>query len=138
MFAKSVVLSDAFTDMPMSARCLYFTLGMVADDDGFVGNPKSITRQCGSSEDDLKVLIAKKFIIRFESGVVAIKHWRMNNQIRKDRHHETTYLEEMSLIGIDNKGAYTTNPDKMVLRLTDGNQVATKWQPSGCHYGNRG
>ncbi len=117
-------------DMPLSARCLYFTLGMLADDDGFVGNPKSITRQCGASEEDMNTLITKKFVIRFESGVLAIKHWRMNNQIRKDRHHGTTYLEEMSIIGIDNKGAYTTNPEKMVLSLSSGNQVSTKRQPS--------
>ena len=117
-------------DMPLSARCLYFTLGMLADDDGFVGNPKSITRQCGASEEDMNTLITKKFVIRFESGVLAIKHWRMNNQIRKDRHHGTTYLEELSIIGIDNKGAYTTNPEKMVLSLSNGNQVSTKRQPS--------
>lgn len=113
MFAKSIVLSDVFTDMPMSARCLYFTLGMFADDDGFVGSPKSIMRQCGASEDDMKVLIAKKFILRFESGVIVIKHWRMNNYLRNDRHSQTTYIEEYSTLGIDNKGAYTQNVDKM-------------------------
>ena len=138
MFAKSIVLSDAFTDMPMSARCLYFTLGMFADDDGFVGSPKSIMRQCGASEDDMKVLIAKKFVIEFETGVIVIKHWRMNNQIRKDRHHYTTYLEEMNHIGIDNKGAYTTNPDKIVAYLsTEGDSIvdeiedSDEWQPNG-------
>lgn len=133
MFAKSIVLSDVFTDMPMSARCLYFTLGMFADDDGFVGSPKSIMRQCGASEDDMKVLIAKKFILRFESGVIVIKHWRMNNYLRADRHHPTTYLEEYNTLGIDDKGAYTQNIDKM-KQLPSGipsdNQVTTKCQPS--------
>lgn len=70
MFAKSIVLTDAFLDMPMSARCLYFTLGMLADDDGFVGSPKSIMRQCGASQDDMSVLLAKRFVLAFPSGVV--------------------------------------------------------------------
>lgn len=107
MFAKSIVLSDAFLDMPMSARCLYFTLGMMADDDGFVGNPKSIMRQCGSTADDLKVLLAKRYVLGFESGVIVIKHWRMNNYLRSDRHNDTTYLEEKSTLTINENGAYT-------------------------------
>ena len=81
MFAKSIVLSDAFLDMPATSRCLYFTLSMLADDDGFVNSPKSVMRQCGASEDDLKVLFAKKFVIPFESGIVVIKHWRINNYL---------------------------------------------------------
>ena len=93
MFAKSIVTSDAFLDMPMSARCLYFTLGMFADDDGFVNNPKSIIRQIGASEDDMKVLLTKKFVLSFESGVIVIKHWRINNYLRNDRYHETNYAE---------------------------------------------
>lgn len=107
MFAKSIVLSDAFLDMPMSARCLYFTLGMLADDEGFVGNPKSIMRQCGASNDDMNVLLAKRYVLGFESGVVVIKHWLINNFLRNDRRHETTYLEEKGTLAIDEKGAYT-------------------------------
>ena len=107
MFAKSIVLSDAFLDMPLSARCLYFTLGMLADDDGFVGNPKSIMRQCGASQDDMAVLLQKRYVLGFESGVIVIKHWRMNNYLQNDRHKSTTYLEELSTLAIDGKGAYT-------------------------------
>lgn len=107
MFAKSIVLSDAFLDMPMSARCLYFTLGMLADDDGFVGNPKSIMRQCGATDDDIKILLAKRYILGFESGIIVIKHWRMNNYLRNDRYSQTTYLEEKETLMIDEKGAYT-------------------------------
>ena len=107
MFAKSIVLSDAFLDMPLSARCLYFTLGMLADDDGFVGSPKAIMRQCGASQDDIAVLLQKRFILAFESGVIVIKHWRMNNYLQKDRHKDTTYLEELATLDIDDKGAYT-------------------------------
>ena len=108
MFAKSVVLSDAFLDMPATARNLYFMLGMVADDDGVVSNPKSILRQCGAGEDDLNVLINKRYLLYFEeSGIVIIKHWKMNNYIQKDRYNKTTYLEELKTLMIDERGAYT-------------------------------
>jgi len=107
MFAKSIVLSDAFLDMPLSARCLYFTLGMLADDDGFVSGPKSIMRQCGASEDDMKMLLAKRYILSFESGVIVIKHWRINNYLRSDRYQQTTYIEEKDTLTLDQKGAYT-------------------------------
>ena len=107
MFAKSIVLTDAFLDMPMSARCLYFTLGMLADDDGFVGSPKSIMRQCGASPDDLAVLLTKRFVLGFDSGVLVIKHWRINNYLQASRHHPTNYQEELATLMLDEKGAYT-------------------------------
>lgn len=107
MFAKTIVTSDAFLDMPLSARCLYFTLGMFADDDGFVNNPKSIMRQVGACTDDLNILLAKRFIIAFESGVIVIKHWKIHNYIAKDRYKETKYIEEKSKLMLDEKGAYT-------------------------------
>lgn len=106
MFAKTIVLSDAFLDMPMSARCLYFTLGMLADDDGFVNAPRSIMRQCGSSEDDMRILISKKFVLEFESGVIVIKHWRINNYLRNDRYVETKYIKEKAMLTVDEKGGY--------------------------------
>ena len=107
MFAKTIVLSDAFLDMPLGARCLYMTMGMLADDDGFVNAPKSIMRQCGASDDDLKVLISKKFVLPFESGVIVIKHWRINNYLQKDRIQPTKYVDEMAMLSIDENGAYT-------------------------------
>lgn len=113
MFAKAIVTSDAFLDMPLSARCLYFTLGMFADDDGFVGNPKAIMRQCGASKDDLLVLLQKRYILAFESGVIVIKHWRMNNYLQKDRYKHTTYVEELDRLMIDEKGAYTEKDRKI-------------------------
>ncbi len=107
MFAKTIVLSDAFLDMPLSARCLYFTLGMLADDDGFVNSPKSIMRQAGASIDDLNLLMAKRFILAFDSGVIVIKHWRIHNYIQKDRYKESKYMEEKATLMIDQNGAYT-------------------------------
>jgi hypothetical protein len=89
MFAKTIIDSDAFLEMPQSTQLLYFHLAMRADDDGFVNNIKSIMRNIGCKEDDAKVLIAKRFIIPFESGVVVIKHWRIHNYIQKDRYKQT-------------------------------------------------
>ena len=106
MFAKQIVLSDAFLDMPLSARCLYFTLGMFADDDGFVNNPKGIMRQCGATEDDMKILLVKKFLLAFDSGVIVIKHWKIHNYIQKDRYKKTKYLEERELLELDDRQIY--------------------------------
>ena len=107
MFAKTIVTSDAFLDMPPTARCLYFTLAMFADDDGFVNNPKSIMRQSGASTDDMNILITKKFVITFESGVIVIKHWRIHNYIQSDRYHETKYKDEKNALMLDDNKSYT-------------------------------
>ena len=95
MFTQKIIDSDAFLDMPMSSQALYFHLNMRADDDGFINNPKKVLRMIGASEDDLKLLIAKRFVLAFENGVIVIKHWRMHNLIRKDRYHPTQYQEEL-------------------------------------------
>lgn len=107
MFAKTIVLSDDFLDMPLSARCLYFTLGMLADDDGFVNSPKAIMRQCGASNDDMNVLLAKKFLLMFDDGVMVIKHWRINNYLRNDRYKETLYVEHKEQLTTNEYGAYS-------------------------------
>lgn len=107
MFAKTIIDSDAFLDMPQSTQLLYFHLAMRADDDGFINNPKSIMRNVGCKEDDIRILSGKKFIIPFESGVVVIKHWKIHNYIQKDRYHETKYKEEKATLGADENGAYT-------------------------------
>ena len=106
MFAKLIVLSDDFLDMPMSARCLYFTLGMLADDDGFINSPKAIIRQCGASLDDMRILIAKKYLLEFNTGVVVIRHWRLNNYLRSDRYTQTSCISELEQIATDKSGAY--------------------------------
>lgn len=107
MFAKTIIDSDAFLDMPLSSQALYFHLSMRADDDGFINNPKKIQRSIGCSADDLKLLIAKNFIIPFESGVVVIKHWKIHNYIRSDRYKETVYQEEKALLDEKENKAYT-------------------------------
>jgi hypothetical protein len=107
MFAKTIIDSDAFLDMPPSSQVLYFHLAMRADDDGFINNPKTIMRIVGAKDDDIKLLIAKRFIIPFESGVVVIKHWRIHNYIQKDRYTETKYIEEKNQLIINEKNAYS-------------------------------
>ena len=105
MFAKTIIDSDVFTDMPISARLLYYDLAMRADDDGFVNSPKKIMRFVGASMDDMNVLIAKQFIIPFESGVVVIKHWKIHNYIQKDRYKATSYQAEKERLTLKN-GTY--------------------------------
>ena len=107
MFAKTIIDSDAFLDMPVTARLLYYDLSMRADDDGFVNSPKKIMRMVGGSQDDIGILAAKKFILPFDNGVVVIKHWRIHNYIRKDTYHETQYKELKELLELDENNAYT-------------------------------
>ena len=113
MFAKSVVESDPFMDMPAEAQALYFHLCMAADDDGFCDNPRSIMRSCGASNDTMKLLIGKKFVLTFEKNdgfIVVVKHWRLNNYIRKDTYHETKYKEFMRELYFDENQSYSMNP----------------------------
>ncbi len=124
MFSLDIVDSDAFVSMPLSTQALYFHLSMRADDDGFVKNPKRIQRDIGSNEDDMKVLIAKRFILPFESGIVVIKHWKINNNIRSDRYKPTTYIEERSMLVLKENGAYTeAEKVGMTLGIPNDNQV---------------
>ena len=121
MFSKKITSTDIFLDMPVSAQNLYFHLNVEADDDGFIGKPKAIMRSVKASDDDLKVLLAKRYVLGFESGVIVIKHWRIHNILRKDRYTPTTYVEELNTLTIDEKGSYTENFS----------ELATKRQPSG-------
>lgn len=118
MFTKKIIDSDAFLDMPLSAQALYFHLNMRADDDGFVNGPRKIQRMVGASNDDMNLLIAKRFILTFESGVIVIKHWRMHNLLRKDRYTPTQYQDEYKRLETKENGAYTE-------------ALATNWQPNG-------
>lgn len=109
MFSKEIVGSDAFQDMPASSQLLYFHLGMEADDDGFIGNPKKIARSIGMAEDDMKILVAKRFVLLFPSGVLVIKHHRINNNWDKCNFKRTVYLEEFNQLFIKENKAYTTD-----------------------------
>ena len=125
MFAKTIIDSDAFLDMPLSAQALYFHLSMRADDDGFINNPKKLQRLIGCADDDMRLLVAKAFIIPFESGVVVIKHWRINNYIRNDRYKPTNYTEEMAQLQVKENGAYT---EKLPLGIPNGYQTDTQYR----------
>ena len=125
MFSKQIVDSDAFLEMPLSTQALYFHLSMRADDDGFLNNAGKIRKIIGASEDDMKLLILKKFVISFEGGVIVIKHWRINNYLRNDRYHETVYLEEKSMLDIKKNGAYSL---KSELGIPDCHQSVTQYR----------
>nr|DAK97182.1 MAG TPA: hypothetical protein [Caudoviricetes sp.] len=114
MFTMKIVDSDAFLDMPLSTQCLYFHLNMRADDDGFIGNPKRIEKIIGANDDDLKLLIAKRFVILFDDGVIVIKHWRMHNTLSRDRYIETSYTDEKKKLLLKDNGSYS---------LTNGNSI---------------
>lgn len=116
MFTRKITESDAFLDMPSSTQMLYFHLAMNADDDGFVNNPKKIQKMCGAADDDFKLLIAKSFVILFDSGIAVIKHWKMHNYIQSDRYKPSDYVEEKSMLGIKKNKAYTLDESKMEIR----------------------
>lgn len=121
MFSNSVVQSDEFLEMPDSSQNLYFHLSMQADDDGFVDKWKSIMRMTGKKEDDLKILIAKSFVIPFDTGVLVIRHWRLNNYLQKDRYKETIYKDEKSRLTIDKSNVY--NLDTECIHSIDKNRI---------------
>lgn len=107
MFSLDVVDTDSFLDMPLTAQTLYFHLGMRADDDGFIGNPKRIQRMVGCNDDDLRLLLVKGFIIPFDSGVCVIRHWKVHNYIRTDRYKETVHSAEKSMLLVAKNGEYS-------------------------------
>ena len=123
MFAKTIIDSDAFIDMPLSTQALYFHLSMRADDDGFINNSKRIQRMIGAGDDDLKLLFVKNFVIPFETGVVVIKHWKIHNYIRNDRYKETVYLEEKAQLEIKENNGYTLKTD---VGIPNGYQTETQ------------
>lgn len=114
MFSEEITSSDAFVDMPSDSQLLYFHLGMRADDDGFVSGTKMVQKIIGAGDDALMLLFAKKFLIKFDRGICVIKHWRMNNLIRKDIYKPTKYLAEKSMLFIKENGAYTLNEEGSV------------------------
>lgn len=125
MFAKTIIDSDAFIDMPLSAQALYLHLSMRADDDGFVNNPKRIQRMIGAADDDMKLLIAKSFLIPFENGIVVIKHWKVHNYIRSDRYTPTVYQEEKNLLTVEKSRVYTVG---IPSDIPNGYQMDTQYR----------
>ena len=138
MFSISVVDSDEFLELPITAQGLYFHLSMRADDDGFLNNPRKILRMVGATEEDLLLLLERGFLLSFPSGVVAVTHWRVSNAIRKDRYTPTRYQEELNKLTLRQSGEYAlrTESDEPIVAAPDpwqppGNQLATTWQPDG-------
>lgn len=119
MFSIKIIDTDLFLDMPVSTRLLYYDLAMRADDDGFVGSPKKITKMVGCSEDDLKLLCVKQFLIPFDSGVCVIKDWKIHNTIQKDRYSQTQFLLEKDQLNTDFSGSYCLGENQLVTNSSD-------------------
>jgi len=122
MFSQEIVGSDIFLDMSLSTQALYFHLGMSADDDGFINNPKKIVRMIGANEDEVKILLAKNLLIVFENGLLVVTHWLIHNHIRADRKKDTLFSKEMAMLDIKDSGIYEVSE---VLQPSD-NQVVDK------------
>jgi hypothetical protein len=122
MFAKTIIDSDAFLDMPLSTQALYFHLSMRADDDGFINNAKKIQRMLGCTDDDMKILLSKNFVIPFETGVCVIKHWKIHNLIQKDRYKPTVYVEHKDKLSLKDNNVYTLD----TVWIQDGYKVDTQ------------
>ena len=126
MFAKTIIDSDMFLDMPLSTQALYFHLSMRADDDGFLNNAKKLMRMIGANQNDLDLLLVKNFVIKFEDGICVIKHWRIHNYIQTDRYHETMYKDNKNLLNIDENKAYTL---KNTGKKLEGNRIIEVIEP---------
>lgn len=121
MFSKKITDTDKFLDMPASAQNLYFHLNMHADDDGFLGNAKTVKRMVGASDDDLKLLVTKQFLIPFDDGVVVIKDWRIHNYIRSDRYRSTIYTDHKNSLQINENQQYELVAEQpKEVGMTDG------------------
>lgn len=128
MFAKTIIDSDAFLEMPLSAQALYFHLSMRADDDGFLNNAKKIMRVINANQNDYDLLVAKSFIIQFEDGICVIKHWRINNYLRSDRYKPTIYKEEKKMLEIKENGRYSLiNADNSNVGIPNSYQCETQY-----------
>lgn len=127
MFSMKIIDSDAFLDMPLSTQALYFHLSMRADDDGFLNNAKKIMRNINATQNDYDLLLMKRFIIQFSDGICVIKHWRINNYLRKDRYTETLYSEEMAMLDVKENGSYSLKEDS---GIPNNNQNVTDLTPT--------
>jgi hypothetical protein len=122
MFTQKITEADSFTALPPTTQCLYFHLCMNADDDGFSNKIRQAMFNAHADQNDFEMLVQKRFILPFDSGVIVIKHWRMHNLIRSDRYHETDYLEEKATLLLKDNGVYT---DALPVGMTIDNQVST-------------
>lgn len=123
MISKKITDTDVFLEMPLSTQALYFHFIQNADDDGFVGNPKTIMRKIGANKNDLDLLIVKRFILPFESGVIVIKHWKIHNYIQNDRYSPTTYIEEKHQLVVNENKSYSLAIENSGYNLDTQNSI---------------
>lgn len=135
MFSKQITDTDEFLDMPASAQNLYFHLNMHADDDGFLGNAKTIRRMIGASDDDLKILLVKQFVLIFPDGVAVIKDWHIHNYIQKDRYHPTVYENDKKKLSLNHINQYEMQSPRKAVESVDQKDVSELDTPSIHHVG---
>ena len=136
MFSKEITDTDMFLEMPATAQNLYFHLNMHADDDGFLGNAKTIRRMIGASEDDFKILLAKQFVLTFTDGVAVIRDWHIHNYIQKDRYHPTVYEKDKKQLSLNNAKQYEIQAPRKVIEAVDQQGIGTV-DTSCIHHGYR-
>jgi len=127
MISKLIIDTDEFLEMPVSSQALYFHLLLRADDDGFISSPRRIQKMTGAGQDDYNVLISRKYLIPFESGVCVIKHWRIHNYVKGDRYHPTMYQAEREMLTTDQAGTYILEPG----RSQNGTNLEPEWSQDG-------
>lgn len=130
MFAKSIIDSDAFLDMPTSSQCLYFHFGIRADDDGFVNNPKKIAKIINANDDDIRILLAKQFIIAFQNGIIVLTHWRIHNYIQKDRYKQSIFYQQKALLSLDENNVYIMDTKNIPVGYTGKARLELNKQPT--------
>lgn len=131
MLSKSITESDAFLDLPFSAQALYFHMVMNADDEGFINSSRRICGMCGAQADDLEMLVSNGFMIRFDSGIYVIKHWKINNKIRNDRAKDTNYPDEKAQLVEKSNGVYSLKEPRGNEKTGDGETFAETREADG-------
>ena len=137
MFSIKIIDSDDFLDLPLEAQSLYFHLAMRADDDGFINSPKRIVRAIGASAEDLKMLEDRKFIIVFDSGIVAVRHWKVHNSIKKDRYKASIFFEEKKQLICDENGTYLMADQSIKDTESEWSQSGTRMEPEWIQNGSK-
>lgn len=139
MFSQRIVESARFLKMPPSTQCLYFHLGIHADDDGVVEG-YNVMKQTGSTEDDLKILAAKGLITVINSDLVTyINDWKENNRIRSDRKVDSIYrdllIRMLPDIELQQSKARADTGKKTGIKAIEGNArpVDNQWTSNGPH-----
>lgn len=129
MYSRDITDSDSFTGLSAAAQALYFHLNQGADDDGLNNQVRTAMAKAHANTQALRALAERGLVIRFDSGVVAIRHWRVHNTLRRDRYSPTKCTREWEMLRLENGGVYELQEQ---LRLPDGCRDGDAWLPDVC------